>query len=96
MELKNIIMEENIYTLKNNTGSLSDDDKKSVNNIIKKYEDWHYDNPNASKEVYEDKIKEMTDEVTAISKGSAPQNPTSSPTPKSTSAENEPKIDEID
>jgi L1 cell adhesion molecule like protein len=66
-------MEEQIYQLKSTNSSkdsqLDDATKKSIDKIIEEYEDWHTDNPSASKEEFEAKSKEMMDAVSKFSTG---------------------------
>jgi L1 cell adhesion molecule like protein len=66
-------MEEQIYQLKSTNSSkdsqLDDATKKSIDKIIKEYEDWHTDNPSASKEEFEAKSKEMMDAVSKFGAG---------------------------
>jgi L1 cell adhesion molecule like protein len=63
-------MEEQIYQLKNTNSSAENkvdaDTKKKIDEIIKEYEDWHLDNPNATKDEFESKSKEMMDAVTSL------------------------------
>ena len=63
-------MEEQIYQLKNTNSSadnkVDDEAKKKIGEIIKEYEDWHTDNPSATKEEFEAKSKEMMDTVTKL------------------------------
>jgi L1 cell adhesion molecule like protein len=63
-------MEEQIYQLKNTNSSAENkvdaDTKKKIDDIIKEYEDWHLDNPGATKDEFESKAKEMMDAVTSL------------------------------
>jgi molecular chaperone DnaK (HSP70) len=63
-------MEEQIYQLKNtNSGTdnkVDAETKQKINDIIKEYEEWHTNNPGASKDTYEEKSKEMLDSVSKI------------------------------
>lgn len=89
-------MEEQIYQLKNSTTKDEDkmdaDTKMRVSEIAKKYEDWHSSHPDESKETYEAKIKEMTNEVSEISSREPPMK---KPT-VDTDEDNGPEIQEID
>lgn len=89
-------MEEQIYQLKNSTTKEEDkmdaDTKMRVSEIAKKYEDWHSSHPDESKETYEAKIKEMTNEVSEISSREPPMK---KPT-VDTDEDNGPEIQEID
>lgn len=90
-------MEEQIYQLKNSTTKEEDDKmgantKMRISEIAKKYEDWHSTHPDESKETYEAKIKEMTNEVSDISSGDLP---TKKPT-VDMDEDNGPEIQEID
>jgi L1 cell adhesion molecule like protein len=98
-------MEEQIYQLKSTNSSkdsqLDDATKKSINKIIEEYEEWHTNNPSASKEEFEAKSKEMVDSVSKFSAGSSSGPNTSSFDPSSFTKEpvNEddgPEIQEID
>ena len=63
-------MEEQIYQLKNTNSSAENkvdaDIKKKIDEVIKEYEDWHLDNPGATKDEFESKSKEMMDAVTSL------------------------------
>jgi L1 cell adhesion molecule like protein len=93
-------MEEQIYQLKSTNSSadnkINDDAKKKIDGIIKEYEDWHTENPSASKEEFEEKSKEMIDAV----KNATPTNTDEiNGTSKTVPTEDEddgPKIEEID
>jgi L1 cell adhesion molecule like protein len=94
-------MEEQIYQLKSTISGTDDkmdaETKQKIGEIIKEYEDWHFDNPNASKETYEEKSKEMLDAVSSITANSSTT--ASEPDLKSTTMDEdnfEPKIEEID
>ena len=90
-------MEEQIYQLKNSTSNedgdkMDTDTKKHISEIAKKYEDWHSAHPDESKETYEAKIKEMTDEVTSI----ASTEPSVNKPTVDMNEDNGPEIQEID
>lgn len=96
-------MEEQIYSLKNSVSNstFSDDDKKKANDLIKKYEDWHNNNPDAPMETYEAKMKELNSDYADITANSTPMpeqssNSTNSDSKSSGKNNTEPKIEEID
>jgi L1 cell adhesion molecule like protein len=59
-------MEEQIYQLKSNIEKMPDVVKKEMNEVVDKYQDWYDDNLNASKETYENKVKEMKNEEEGV------------------------------
>ena len=70
-------MEEQLYQVKSKANDEKDEGVKSLlGEIIKKYDDWLFENPMESKEVYEEKTKEMNDavaEIASINGGSSNQ-----------------------
>jgi L1 cell adhesion molecule like protein len=88
-------MEEQIYQLKNTAAKEENMDaskKTRISEIAKKYEDWHATHPDESKETYEEKLKEMTAEVSDISSGeSSPKKE-----PVDENEDQGPEIQEID
>jgi L1 cell adhesion molecule like protein len=95
-------MEEQIYQLKNTNSSADNkidaDTKKKIDEVIKEYEDWHLDNPSATKDEFESKSKEMMDAVTSLNgqaQASAPSEPVK-PTEADDDVDNGPEIQEID
>jgi L1 cell adhesion molecule like protein len=95
-------MEEQIYQLKSANSStentLGDEMKKNVEKIIKEYEDWHTDNPGASKEEFEVKTNEMIDAVKHMSDKASTGNPDKSVPAKkdNDNVSDGPTIEEID
>jgi L1 cell adhesion molecule like protein len=97
-------MEEQIYQLKNTNSSAENkvdaDTKKKIDEIIKEYEDWHLDNPGATKDEFESKSKEMIDAVTSLnaqgqeSEKASVQDPVKPPSEDD--VDNGPEIQEID
>jgi L1 cell adhesion molecule like protein len=92
-------MEEQIYQLKSTNSSaeskLDDVTKKAVSKIIQEYEDWHTENPSASKDEFEAKSKDMMDAVTSASaSASTSASATKEPTPLD--EDEGPAIQEID
>jgi heat shock 70kDa protein 1/2/6/8 len=93
-------MEEQIYQLKSTNSSaeskVDDVTKKAVSKIIQQYEDWHTDNPNASKEEFEAKSKEMMDAVSSANASASTSD--SGPTKDSVPSDEDdgPAIQEID
>jgi heat shock protein 1/8 len=93
-------MEEQIYQIKNKSSSIADESlQKQLNKIVSEYETWHYNNPNETKETYEEKTKEMKDKVTELTSSSSNEKPTEDypskqPVPEETV--DGPKIEEID
>lgn len=96
-----------VYQLKqmpNNNGNISDEDKTFIENVVKDATEWFQSNENAEKEKYEDKKKELTEQVASILNKyqSAPAQDTAVPSPTSDtqqyhqSGPNEPTIEEID
>jgi L1 cell adhesion molecule like protein len=60
-------MEEQLYQIKSKANDEKDEGVKSLlGEIIKKHDDWLFENPMESKEAYEEKTKEMNDAVTEI------------------------------
>jgi phage I-like protein len=70
-------MEEQLYQVKSKANDEKDEGIKALlSEAIKKYDDWLFENPMESKEVYEEKTKEMNDavaEITSINGGSSNQ-----------------------
>jgi len=61
-------MEEQLYQIKSKANDEKDEGIKALlSEAIKKYDDWLFENPMESKEVYEEKTKEMNDAVAEIS-----------------------------
>uniref|UniRef100_A0A6C0JEX8 Uncharacterized protein n=1 Tax=viral metagenome TaxID=1070528 RepID=A0A6C0JEX8_9ZZZZ len=92
-------MEEQIYQAKSSTSSSPNKDQ--INEIIKEYEDWHTDNPTATKDQFEEKTKEMMDKVTALQPVVPGPNDQSNPSTNVPVQEDEddgpgPQIEEID
>ena len=60
-------MEEQLYQIKSKANDEKDEGVKALMaEIIKKYDDWLFENPMESKEQYEEKTKEMNDAITEI------------------------------
>jgi L1 cell adhesion molecule like protein len=60
-------MEEQLYQIKSKANDEKDEGVKALlSEAIKKYDDWLFENPMESKEQYEEKTKEMTDDVAEI------------------------------
>jgi L1 cell adhesion molecule like protein len=60
-------MEEKLYQIKSKANDEKDEGIKSLLiEIIKKYEDWIFDNPMQTKELYEEKTKEINDAIEDI------------------------------
>jgi L1 cell adhesion molecule like protein len=60
-------MEEQLYQIKSKANDEKDEGIKTLlGEIIKKHDDWLFENPMESKEAYEEKTKEMNDAVTEI------------------------------
>lgn len=60
-------MEEQLYQIKSKANDEKDEGVKTLlGEIIKKHDDWLFENPMESKEAYEEKTKEMNDAVTEI------------------------------
>jgi L1 cell adhesion molecule like protein len=93
-------MEEQIYQLKSSNSNaenkVDDSTKKAIQKIIQEYEDWHTDNPNASKEEFESKSKEMMDAVSGVTANASTTD--SGPTKESVPVDEDdgPAIQEID
>jgi L1 cell adhesion molecule like protein len=70
-------MEEQLYQVKSKANDEKDEGIKALlSEAIKKYDDWLFENPMESKEVYEEKTKEMNDavaEIVSINGGSSNQ-----------------------
>ena len=70
-------MEEQLYQVKSKANDEKDEGIKALlSEAIKKYDDWLFENPMESKEVYEEKTKEMNDavaEIASINGGSSNQ-----------------------
>jgi L1 cell adhesion molecule like protein len=93
-------MEEQIYQLKSTNSSadnkMNDDAKKKIDGIIKEYEEWHTENPSASKEEFEEKSKEMIDAVKNATPTNTDETNGTSKTVHTEEEEDGPKIEEID
>jgi L1 cell adhesion molecule like protein len=93
-------MEEQIYQLKSSNSNaenkVDDSTKNTVQKIIQQYEDWHTENPNASKEEFESKSKEMMDAVSSANANASTAD--SGPTKDSVPSDEDdgPAIQEID
>ena len=60
-------MEEQLYQIKSKANDEKDEGIKALlSEAIKKYDDWLFENPMESKEVYEEKTKEMNDALAEI------------------------------
>lgn len=60
-------MEEQLYQIKSKSNDEKDEGVKALmGEIIKKYDDWLFENPMESKELYEEKTKEMTEAIAEI------------------------------
>lgn len=60
-------MEEQLYQIKSKVNDEKDEGVKALlGEILKKYDDWLFENPMESKELYEEKTKEMHDAIAEI------------------------------
>ena len=96
-------MEEQLYQTKSKANDEKDEGVKALlAEIIKKYDDWLFENPMESKELYEEKTKEMNDaiaEIMSINRGSNSQFDASKfnmPDQSNNDDTEEMKIEEID
>jgi L1 cell adhesion molecule like protein len=78
-------LENAIYSMKSNRDSLNEDSKNKVDEKSSELQQWFDENLNASKEIYEEKLKELSEFVTTLSQ----QGPT-------VEEVDEPKVEEPD
>ena len=95
-------MEEQLYQAKSKVNDEKDEGLKSLlGEIIKKYDDWLFDNPIETKEKYEEKTKEMNEaiaEIMTMQPGTSASNfdPSKFNMPEQPNENEEIKIEEID